>query len=184
MRNKGVVVERPTGPAQPMPPADQPRMDWAAAGWGGFIGGLALIALQSLLLPLSTEGSVGDTTRMISGIALGVPIVPGGGHRALVVLGAVAIHLPLSLLYARLLCGIVHRWHPGAAVAGGAVFGALLYLVNYYGFTELFPWFAAARGWGTLLAHVAFGVVAAAVYKELIGPRRIWGHQRYMGREP
>lgn len=177
------VVSRRAASSQPLSPADQPRLDWAASGWAGFVGGIALIALQSLLLPLSTEGSHGDAVRMISGIATGVPIVPEQGFRALVVLGAAAIHLPLSLLYARLLCGIVHRWHPGAAVAFGALFGAALYAVNYHGFTALFPWFAAARGWGTIAAHVAFGAIAAATYKELVGPRRIWGHSRYMGRD-
>jgi lipid-binding SYLF domain-containing protein len=49
----------------------------------------------------------------------------------------------------------------------GAVFGLVLYLVNFYGFTTAFPWFAMARGPITIITHIIFGVAAAWAYKGL-----------------
>jgi hypothetical protein len=40
-----------------------------------------------------------------------------------------------------------------------------LYAINMYGFTAIFPWFAASRDKITLTAHIAFGVVAAGAYR-------------------
>jgi hypothetical protein len=40
-----------------------------------------------------------------------------------------------------------------------------------YGFTALYPWFEQVRTWDTLLAHLAFGLVAAAVYRRLAAQR-------------
>jgi hypothetical protein len=61
-----------------------------------------------------------------------------------------------------------------AALIGGA-FGALLYGINFHLATRLFPWFAASRGWIMLVAHVGFGVVAAALYVSLERSRRAGG---------
>ena len=40
----------------------------------------------------------------------------------------------------------------------GVFYGLLIYAVNLYGLTWLFPWFAVSRDWVTLLAHLAFGI--------------------------
>ena len=53
------------------------------------------------------------------------------------------------------------------ALAAGGVFGLVLYLVNFYGFTAVFPWFAMARGGLSIFVHITFGVVAALAYKGL-----------------
>ena len=55
----------------------------------------------------------------------------------------------------------------GVAVLIGAGFGAGLYVVNLYGFTAVFPWFAEVRDWVTFAAHVVFGVTAAVTYRAL-----------------
>jgi hypothetical protein len=47
----------------------------------------------------------------------------------------------------------------------GAGFGALLYCVNLYGFTAIFPWFTEARGGITFVAHLVFGVTAMLSYR-------------------
>ena len=46
----------------------------------------------------------------------------------------------------------------------GIAFGLAVYLINFYGLTSLFPWFAEARNWAAALAHMVFGVVAADLY--------------------
>ena len=47
----------------------------------------------------------------------------------------------------------------------GAVFGLLLYVVNFYGFTAIFPWFAMAQNWVSIFSHIMFGVIAGWAYK-------------------
>lgn len=73
---------------------------------------------------------------------------------------ATLVHFALSLIYAGLFCLIARRlgWH--AAVSVGALLGAVLYFINMYGFTLVFPWFAASRDPITFVAHVVFGASA------------------------
>jgi hypothetical protein len=35
----------------------------------------------------------------------------------------------------------------GMASVAGAIFGLAVYLINFYGMTQFFPWFADARNW-------------------------------------
>ena len=49
----------------------------------------------------------------------------------------------------------------------GAVFGLLLYLINFHLLTQVFPWFRELRGWITLTAHLVFGISAALLYWKL-----------------
>jgi hypothetical protein len=149
-----------------------PDVNWAAAGWAGIVAGAAFLLIQTTLTTL-TNGS-GDVVRQIAGIALGQSVLPGSTpFTALVFVMAVAVHLPLSLVYARLLAVIVDGMPVGRAAEAGALFGVCLYVVNYYGFAYFFPWFALARGWVALSSHVAFGALAAAVYVELAQRRRV-----------
>ncbi|NIQ57527.1 MAG: hypothetical protein GWN71_30280 [Gammaproteobacteria bacterium] len=80
---------------------------------------------------------------------------------------ALVAHFALSIVYAVILAWIVHRWRLGPALAAGAGYGLLLYLVNFYGFTAVFPWFAEARNAVSVFVHLVFGLVAALAYKAL-----------------
>jgi hypothetical protein len=42
-----------------------------------------------------------------------------------------------------------------------------LYLINFYGFTAVFPWFAMARNWVSVFAHIIFGAVAGLAYNRI-----------------
>lgn len=55
------------------------------------------------------------------------------------------------------------------ALAAGGFYGLMLYMVNLYGLTMLFPWFSVARDWITLLAHLVFGLTLAAACLLLAG---------------
>ncbi|MDQ3007384.1 MAG: hypothetical protein M3R47_18615, partial [Chloroflexota bacterium] len=57
------------------------------------------------------------------------------------------------------------------AILIGAVFGLILYFINFYGLTAIFPWFAMARNWISIFAHIMFGLIAAAAYKQLAKPK-------------
>jgi hypothetical protein len=78
---------------------------------------------------------------------------------------ATLVHFALSIAYALALSVFIARLSTPLSLLAGAAFGLLLYAINMYGFTFVFPWFAAARDWITAATHVVFGIVAAAVYK-------------------
>jgi len=42
-----------------------------------------------------------------------------------------------------------------------------VYFVNFYGMTAVFPWFAMARGWIGIFAHIVYGAVLGWVYASL-----------------
>jgi hypothetical protein len=43
----------------------------------------------------------------------------------------------------------------------------VIYFVNFYGFAAIWPWFAQARNWVSILSHITFGVVLAWSYKAI-----------------
>jgi hypothetical protein len=165
------TISRPSGSyrARASAPAADEDIDWAAAGWAGLVAGAVYILVESALISLFSGGPNSDAVRRIAAIALGeTTLPPSTPFTALVFLSAMAVHLPLSLLYARVLAALVHGFSAPRAAVVGAGFGGLLYAVNFYAFARIFPWFAVARGWMTLSAHVVFGIVAAAAYVLLI----------------
>jgi hypothetical protein len=78
-----------------------------------------------------------------------------------VLLVATLIHFALSVGYAVIAVQLTGRLRTGSALVVGALYGLLIYAVNLYGLTMLFPWFAVARDWVTLVTHVVFGVALA-----------------------
>lgn len=88
-----------------------------------------------------------------SGI-LGQTMPPAG----MVLLVATPIHFILSLAYAWIPARFFTRLGSGPAVLAGAAYGLALYGINMYGLTSCFPWFAVARDWPTVVAHVVFGM--------------------------
>jgi hypothetical protein len=56
-----------------------------------------------------------------------------------------------------------HRIDAKAAIWAAIVAG----IVNFYGMTALFPWFAMARGWITIFSHVMYGAVLGLVYASI-----------------
>lgn len=104
-------------------------------------------------------------TRLVAAIALGPAVLdtPGAVPWSVWLL-ATLIHFALSCLYGLILARRIDRQPLGRGLLAGGLFGAALYLVNLYGFTLLFPWFAAVRDWITGLTHLIFGVALAASY--------------------
>ena len=53
----------------------------------------------------------------------------------------------------------------GVAMLAGALFGAVLYMVNFYGMVQIFQWswLQDLRGWATFIVHVLFGIIALPV---------------------
>jgi uncharacterized membrane protein YagU involved in acid resistance len=108
---------------------------------------------------------------MIAAIVMGEGVLPPPATFDLgIIMAAVVVHFILSILFAIILAFSITRVGLGASLAVGAAFGLLLYLVNFYGFTSIFPWFAMARNWVSVFAHIVFGFIAAWSYKRLAKP--------------
>lgn len=141
---------------------------WGSAVWAGVIAGALFLVLEMAMVPIFLGNPMWAPPRMIGAIALGEEVLPPPATFDFgVVMTAVVIHFIMSIIYALILAAMVHRMGATAAVVAGGVFGLILYLVNFYGFTALFPWFAEARNWVSIFAHIVFGVVAAWSYKAL-----------------
>jgi hypothetical protein len=84
----------------------------------------------------------------------------------MIVLVALVVDVVLAFLYVAVLGLLIRTWTLGRALLAGVVFGAALYVVNFYGFTALFPWFVMGRNGVTLFTHVVFSVTAVLAYKK------------------
>lgn len=141
------------------------QLDWKAATWSGVIAGLVFLVLEMVMVPVFGGGSPWGPPRMIAAIVLGEGVLPPPATFAPgIVLVAMVLHFVLSIVYALIFALVIHRLSLVPALALGAAGGLILYLVNFYGFTALFPWFAMARNWISIFAHIVFGLTTAGVY--------------------
>ena len=146
------------------------KLDFKAAVWAGIIAGVVFMALEMVLVATVGGGSPWGPPRMIAAIGMGKGVLPPPAAFDLgVMMVAMAIHFVLAILLGVILGLIVSRWKLGlmASIGVGAIFGLAVYLVNFYGFTALFPWFAMARTPITLVTHVVFGIVLGWSYHAL-----------------
>jgi hypothetical protein len=145
-----------------------PDVSWGAAARAGVIAGLVYLAWQMAFYPLVTGGSVWDVPRATAAILIGKSILatPAAFNAGVFAVG-LFLHLTLSVGYGLLLAAMIAGLRRGAALVSGAIFGLVLYLINFYWFTTAFSWFARARNWSTALAHVFFGLVAVWSYLAL-----------------
>jgi len=137
----------------------------------GIAAGVLATLVQVMLWAVFTDefpALLFRDARLTAALVMGSRVLPPpAGFDAFVMLVATVIHFALSAVYTALLAQLAARLEGCAAVPMGAAFGVALYAVNLHGFTELFPWFAQARGWITLAAHVAFGMTASFAYRRL-----------------
>lgn len=143
-------------------------MDWRAAVIAGLLAGGLTILLWMILLSVVTGGSIWTPFHHIAAILLGEGVLtPSQTIDGRIVLTGITIHLFLSVLYALILAFIIHRWGLVVGIVGGTLFGLALYIINYYTFTTLFPWFFPLRSWIALIGHLFFGAVAGGIYEAL-----------------
>ncbi|KWR77507.1 hypothetical protein [Cupriavidus sp. IDO] len=144
--------------------------DWRAAAIAGFSAGVVFLVIEMVALWMMGENPLGPP-RMIAAIVMGPDVLSQAGTGAGVMLAALIIHFVLSIVFGLILAVIMAPFSfdssVGMASLAGAVFGVAVYLINFYGMTRVFPWFAEARGGVSFLAHVVFGLVAADAYLKL-----------------
>lgn len=143
---------------------------WRAVLEAGIAAGCLSAGVQILLWWIFTDSwsrLLLRDARLTSALVMGQAVLPPAqGFDAAVMLSATLIHFTLSLLYAAVLAMLM-QFDLGMSLWIGGIFGLGLFFINLYGFTLLFPWFAQARDWITFIAHLVFGVSAAATYKLL-----------------
>jgi hypothetical protein len=145
--------------------------DWAAAGVAGFFAGAVLMVLELLWSTAATGSDPWVAARMVGAIIQGPDALQTSGFNLSVVIAALATHYVLGIVFGVVLGAIIAPFHLdssiGMALATGAVFGILIYLLNFYGMQRIFPWFADMRGWPAFFGNVVFGMVAAFAYCKL-----------------
>jgi len=118
--------------------------------------------------------------RLAAAIVLGPGVLePPAAFDARVMVVATLVHGVLSIVYAVVLAVLAGRLRLAPAVIAGSLFGVALYVINLYGFTALFPWFAVDRDGITLAAHVTFGLCASATYWWLARRTRVAAGGRF-----
>ena len=142
---------------------------WMTAAIAGLAAGAIATVAQMAVWRLAAwplrEMLLRDT-RLAAAIVMGRGVLPPPATFDWTVLcAASAVHIALSIIYGLVLAPLAVRLNLRPALAAGALFGLLLYGVNMYGFTAVFPWFEASRDWITVTAHLVFGVTLAALCK-------------------
>lgn len=139
-----------------------------APGWRrlllvGLLAGSAATVVQLALwwltgVPLIE--TIWRDTRLTAAIVMGQSVLlPPAIFRWDVLLVATLLHFALSFACAVIPAPFSKFRYALPRLVLGAIYGLLIYAVNLFGFTLLFPWFEVARGWVTLVAHVVFGMV-------------------------
>ncbi|HJW12607.1 MAG TPA: hypothetical protein VJ598_12505 [Albitalea sp.] len=143
--------------------------DWPAAAVAGFAAGAVLMVLE-LLWSLVGGESPWRASHQVAAIVLGADAQQSSGFALGVVTVALATHYALGIAFGIVLAALIAplrlEANVAASLAAGALFGALLYLFDFYAMVRWFPWFAELRGVPTLVAHLVFGMSAALLYWE------------------
>lgn len=153
------------------------KLDVKAAVSAGLIAGLVFVIVEMLLVATVGGGSPWGPPRMMAAIAMGTDVLPPPPTFDLgIVMIGMIIHFVLSVILGLILGWVISNWRlgMGMAILVGLVFGLLVYLVNFYVMTGLFPWFANARNMITIFAHLVFGGVLGWVYHSMAAKR--WHH--------
>jgi hypothetical protein len=145
---------------------------WSAAIWASVVAGLVFAALEMALAWAVNGQSPWAPLHMIGAIALGPGALTPPDTFDLGIVGtAVVIHMALAIVYGIVLAFIVAKLDTGMATLVGGAYGLALYLINFYGFTTVFPWFADARGWVSIATHIVQSALMAYLYKVFIARR-------------
>ncbi|ASW03379.1 hypothetical protein CJU94_34920 (plasmid) [Paraburkholderia aromaticivorans] len=146
--------------------------DWRAAVLAGVIAGVVFLALGVVLMALMTGASLLEPPRMVAAIMLGRGALQSPQAFSIgIVFAAFVVHFALAIVFALVLGLIMTSFNldssMGMASLAGGAFAVVVYLINFYGMTQFFPWFAEARNWSSLFVHIVFGIVAANMYMRL-----------------
>ncbi len=143
-------------------------VDWRAGVWAGLLAGGVFFLFNIWLVPAIVGGNAWVMIRLFASIVLGPDVLAPPATCDLSALSAaLAVNAVLAVLFGLLVAFVIHRGGLLAGVVGGALLGLAFYLINFYTFSLLFPWFFAFHGWPMALSHVLFGALAGGIYEVL-----------------
>lgn len=149
----------------------RPSPIWSAAVCAGVVAGIAATGAQIVLWWAFTDALpwiVYRDARLTAAIVMGRGVLPPPATFDWnVMLIATLIHFALSIAYGIVLACFISRLGVVLSLAAGILYGLVLYVINLYGFTIIFPWFSEVRDWITMVTHVVLGAAIAGVYKAL-----------------
>lgn len=153
-----------------------------AAIIAGLAGGAVFLALEMILVPLFTEDNAWFPVRMIASLIMGKDVLLSAllygittpGVPAIYNIGVLAIalvlHFTIAVVFSVAIGALCRGRNMGMALGIGAACGLAIYLINFYGFTGIFPWFEMGRNIVGIVAHLAFGVVTAYTFVKIYSP--------------
>ncbi len=142
-------------------------LDWPAVMRAGITSGVVALFLM-VLLPWVILNDPFLIMRLIASLLLGPTVIsPSGSLVPGVYVVALIVHFSLSMVYAVLIALLFHRWGMLVAFLGGAVFGFVIYILNFYLFTVFFSWLLPYGNWMLMAANIVFGALAGALYELL-----------------
>jgi hypothetical protein len=145
--------------------------DWRAAIVAGVIAATVLMC-SAIGVIIANGGSLWGAIRMVAAIAMGDGVfVESVSHDIAVLLVALTVHLALAIGYSFVLAALIEVCNVYSdllmTLIVGAVFGAFLYLVNFYVMTAVFAWFIDARTWTNFSLHILYGLVNGISYVQI-----------------
>jgi hypothetical protein len=142
--------------------------DWPTAVSAGLVGGAVLMVLELMWSTSVSGASPWLTSHLIAAIVLGPETLQSSTFSLGVVAVALATHYVLGIIFglalAVIVAGFNYESSPAMLQTIGLVFGAALYLLNFYGMAAFFPWIAELRGWATFIGHLVFGLTVVLTY--------------------
>lgn len=148
-------------------------MNWKAAIISGLIAGLIFMMLEMGLVGTVGGQSPWGPPRMIAAMIMGKDVLPPPASFDMgVMMVAMMIHFPLSIIYAVVLGWAISHWRMTlmTSLIVGTIYGLLIYFVDFYLMTAIFPWFAMARGGISIFAHAMYGLVLGWTYYAIAKP--------------
>ncbi|GAA0868261.1 hypothetical protein GCM10009116_04320 [Brevundimonas basaltis] len=148
--------------------ADAPsRAPLKAGALAGLIAGAVFMMMEMGLVALTGDSPWGPP-RMIAAIVMGEGVLPPpASFDLMVMMAAMAVHFLLSIVIGVGFAVVARRLGWIMAVAVGGAVGLALYVVNFYGMTAVFPWFAMARNTISIVSHLVFGLVLGLSFRAL-----------------
>jgi hypothetical protein len=132
---------------------------------GGVVSGVAYLVAQVSFTAVVNPGTAAAPLQRIAAILMGPDAAPPPAEFSFTVLGmALIIHFGLAMAFGRVVAAVAWRRRTGTGILAGALAGLALYAVNFGWIAPAaFPWFEGSIRWVTILDHLLFGTLAAAV---------------------
>jgi hypothetical protein len=141
------------------------RPSAAAALQAALFAGTALLLMLEFIGIVAYDESPWKLLRMVAAMARGPEALePDDEFDFAIVAIGLTLFYALSMLYGLAIACLLTDSPRRHATIIGIAFGLTLYSANFYGFTAIFPWFAANRTIDTLVAHALYGLLLARAY--------------------